>query len=373
MDSDQWDEMQRILPANWRELAVSTGATKGLRQDKEPGVLLRTLLLHLGCGYSLRTTAAKVQQADLAKLSAVALHKRLKKCGPWLQQLCVALYQERGATLDDATMPAFRLVDATLIKEPGATGSQWRVHFSFKLPDLRCDYFHLTGVQGVGTGESLRQFAVQRGDHLMGDRGYCTAAGIHHVHSQGATITVRVNVHALPLETPDGKAFKPIDVLRPLTQEGAMGEWPVVVRGPHGEPVVGRFIAQRKDEHNVHRTRQRLKRQASKNQQRLQEETLLVNEFILLFTTLPASIATAKQVLAWYRVRWQVELLFKRAKSLAGLGHLPKKDPTSSHAWIHGKLLLALLTDKLARYAGALSPYRDDEEDTGAPADTTYP
>ena len=29
-----------------------------------------------------------------------------------------------------------------------------------------------------------------------------------------------------------------------------------------------------------------------------------------------------------YRLRWQAELVFKRFKSLAGLGHLPKRDPT---------------------------------------------
>mgnify|MGYP003301239900 CR=1 FL=1 len=30
------------------------------------------------------------------------------------------------------------------IKEPGKTGSQWRILYSMRLPDLRCDYFDLT-------------------------------------------------------------------------------------------------------------------------------------------------------------------------------------------------------------------------------------
>ena len=40
---------------------------------------LGTLLLHLGCGHSLRETVVRARQAHLADLSDVALLKRLKK------------------------------------------------------------------------------------------------------------------------------------------------------------------------------------------------------------------------------------------------------------------------------------------------------
>jgi|ERR1700691_123844 hypothetical protein len=58
----------------------------------------------------------------------------------------------------------------------------------------------------------------------------------------------------------------------------------------------------------------------------------------------------------WYRVRWQIELTFKRFKSLAQLGHLPKYDDQSSRAWLYGKLLVALLTQKSVRVGRELSP-----------------
>ena len=45
--------MLSFLPRDWRELAQDTGALKGLRKDKTVDNLLRTLLLHLGCGHSL--------------------------------------------------------------------------------------------------------------------------------------------------------------------------------------------------------------------------------------------------------------------------------------------------------------------------------
>ena len=54
-------------------------------------------------------------------------------------------------------------------------------------------------------------------------------------------------------------------------------------------------------------------------------------------------------------LRWQVELVFKRSKSLAGLGHLPKRNPVSARAWLCGKLLVALLVEKAVRHASAVS------------------
>ncbi len=76
---EDWDVLQSFLPRDWRELAQDTGALKGLRKDKTVDNLLRTLLLHLGCGHSLRETVVRARQARLADLSDVALLKRLKK------------------------------------------------------------------------------------------------------------------------------------------------------------------------------------------------------------------------------------------------------------------------------------------------------
>ena len=78
---------------------------------------------------------------------------------------------------------------------------------------------------------------------------------------------------------------------------------------------------------------------------------------MIVFTTFPAAEFPAERVLECYRLRWQLELVFKRFKSLAQLGHLPKHDDDSAKAWIYGKLLVALLVEKLIRGALAVSPW----------------
>jgi len=109
---------------NWADLAIEPGALKGLREDKSPARLLRVLLLHLGCGYSLAETVVRARQSGLAELSSVALMKRLIKAGPWLQSLCHALFSAHGPWMDYPDRDVVvRLVDATTVKELGKTGS----------------------------------------------------------------------------------------------------------------------------------------------------------------------------------------------------------------------------------------------------------
>ena len=86
-------------------------------------------------------------------------------------------------------------------------------------------------------------------------------------------------------------------------------------------------------------------------------ETRTYAKYVLVFTTLKAQQATAEQVLEAYRLRWQIELTFKRLKSIAQLGHVPKYDDKSSRAWLYGKLLIALLTQKMARIGKTISPW----------------
>lgn len=78
---------------------------------------------------------------------------------------------------------------------------------------------------------------------------------------------------------------------------------------------------------------------------------------MIIFTTADPQRFDARQILETYRLRWQIELVFKRFKQLAQLGHLPKDDEESSKAWLYGKLLVALLSERLIEKAESFSPW----------------
>ena len=118
----------------------------------------------------------------------------------------------------------------------------------------------------------------------------------------------------------------------------------------------GRLIIVRRSRQATEYTRKKLRQQASKKQTTLTEASLEAARYFFIWTTLPSSWRR-KQALELYRSRWQIELAFKRMKSIMGLGHLPKTDPESCRAWLHGKLLTSLLVERMIGAAKTISPW----------------
>lgn len=137
-----------------------------------PETLLRLFLLHVARGYSLRETAVRASESGLATISDVGLLKRLRRSEDWLHWLCAQMVFENGVRMPQHRgRGPVRIVDGTIIREPGKTGSQWRILYSMQLPDLRCDYFDLTATAGSGTGESFARLPVAKHDLILGDAG----------------------------------------------------------------------------------------------------------------------------------------------------------------------------------------------------------
>ena len=349
-----------FLPAGWEALAAESGALKGLRKDKSPENLLRVLLLYLGSGHSLRETVAVAGSAGLADLTPAALMKRLAKTGPWFHALCQALFAERGLATPGSPGDGFevRLVDAVTVKEPGRTGSLRRLHYSVRLPSLVCDHFRVTATEGPGTGVSFRQFPVARGDHLIGGRSYAIADGLGHVVRAGGHAMVRVNTGTLRLAGPGGRRFDLLESVGSLDRPGLAGSWNVATAGDGSTaPVAGRICAARKSETAIAIAEEAFRREAHGNGEDAGREALEFAKYVIVFTTFSEDAGfTPETVLDWYGARWQAEPVFRRFRSIARSGYLPRRDGESSRAWLHGKLFAALLSEKLSVHAGAVSP-----------------
>lgn len=360
--NEDWPLLLSLFPVGWEQQAILSGAVERLRGFHSAADLLRVLFLHVGNGYSLRETAVRAREAGLAEVSDVALLKRLRNAEQWWRGLCVALLRESGFHMGcDSRGWNVRAVDGTLIREPGPSGSQWRIHYSLQLPDLECDQFLLTPVKGRGTGEALQHMAAAARDLVLADRGFCKPAGVRRLSDQGAAVVVRLNT-AMPLQDPNGRPFSLLAHLGKLQQPGRSLEWKVAL-GAADKLVPGRLCAIRKSAEATQRERRKILRKAQQGGPQPKPETLQYAAYILVFTTLPATEFSTAEVLRWYRLRWQVELVFKRMKSLAQLGQLPKHDEHSSRAWLYGKLLIALLGQKLIRIGRDISPwgYCEDE------------
>jgi hypothetical protein len=94
-----------------------------------------------------------------------------------LRLLCTDLLEENGVAI--ARIDArrrIRIVDGTIVRQPGMTGSQWRLLYSLTLPSLDCDLFEITGTEGAGAGESLQRVPAAVNDFILGDAGNWSTA-----------------------------------------------------------------------------------------------------------------------------------------------------------------------------------------------------
>lgn len=361
---EEWRVLSGLLPRNWRALAKSTKAIQRARGPlKDPETLLQVLLLHVGGGLSLKQAAARAQVQGLARVSSVGLLKRLRSSEHWLRELARLTF--RASRFVRPTRPPagrrLRAVDATTVEEPGATGTDYRVHYSVGLLDLRCDFFAVSNARG---DESFERVPVVRGDVLLADRGYCHRKGVAHVLAAGGDVVMRLHSTNFPLLVP--KSEEKFDLLQHVRtlRVGDVGDWPVQFRAA-GRTWDARVCAVRKSEASAALAKKKLVAAASRRQQgNVRAATLEFAEYMFIIVTLPTADLPASDALDLYRARWQVELCFKRLKSLLRLGHLPKRSAPSSVAWIQGKLLTALLIEALADKAAFFSPWGYDLDAT---------
>jgi hypothetical protein len=358
---DDWQVICQLLPADWEQTAHTLGALRRARGIPDANVLLRVLMVHLVDGCSLKETAVRVHQAGWCSVSSVALFKRLQAAEQWLRWLAENLWQ-RDADVVATSGHRVRAVDATTIQEQGSTGTEWRVHYAINLADLQCDFFELTDVKG---GETFRRISVREGDLLLGDRAYATPPGIAHVISGGGSILVRVNHKALPLYNSAGRRIALRAWLKML-RIGDVAERPAWVHS-HDRKIPGRLIAVKRGRQSARLARSHVRRRAQRNMKAVSRETFFLAGYVFVWTTIPARAMKAARVMELYRVRWQIELAFKRMKSIMGLGQLPKLSEASARAWIHGKLFIALLIERLLDAAEHFSPWGYRLEPTTEP------
>jgi len=348
---EDWAVIERVLPTGWQDKAKELRALFIPKEFKDASTLLRVMLIHLSGGCSLRETAVRARAGGLVDVSDVALLKRLRKCGQWFCWICEQLSRQVvGVELPQVPGKRIRLVDASVVCEPGATGSTWRLHYGLDLSNLCCDEVHVTD---VSEGESLTRYEVKPGDVLMADRGLAHRRGIRHVVSSGGDVIVRMNLSNVPLEDEQGRELRLLARMRKL-KVGQAGDWRAWIRDEQGLIAV-RACALKKSAAQTRKAQDKVRQEAAKDKRIAQPQTLEAAGYVIVLSTLmqPAG----ETLLELYRCRWQVELAFKRLKSLLQLGHLKKTDPQGAKAWLQGKLLIASLIETLIAVGERFSPW----------------
>jgi hypothetical protein len=311
--------------------------------------LLRLILAYCLGERGLRLTAAWATSVGLADVSNVALLYRLRQCGDWLALL---VGQALAAAAPKASQGRLiRIVDATTVpkKGRGAKNGLWRIHSAFDLPQERFGHFELTDQQA---GETLDRIPVVKGEIRIGDRAYLQPERMAALNEAGADFVIRAGWKSARWRDAEGRPVNLVAELREARSDQI--DRPIWIKLKHRPPLAVRLVAIRKPSEAAAAARQKARQEAQRGGHQLSGQTLDAADWVILVTSLrPTDFATA-DVLALYRLRWRIELGFKRLKSLIGLKGPPATSERSARPHILAHLLVALL----------LEPFVDELEDS---------
>ena len=353
---EEWCILRSWLSNDLASSAQRCGFVRRTTGRVDAEMWLRLILMHVAGGLSLKQTMLRAAELAWCELSHVALFKRLRVAHEWLSELCGGLLEWQRKSLGEShAWPEgwkVRLIDATDVQEPGSTGTSWRIHYSLSMPNMVCDHYEITDEKG---GEKFGRFQFSKGELAVADRGYSHRAGVAHVIDSGAHALVRWNPASFPLENSNGVADDMLKWLRKLPKTVAR-ERNVQFRH-EGRIYPMRLCATRKGRLATETARKKAQKAAKKNGHEIQAETLEYAEYVMVLCSADWRSVSLDSALNLYRGRWQVELVFKRLKSLLQAGHVPKESDASARAWMQAKILSALLIERTLWEGEFLSPW----------------
>jgi hypothetical protein len=342
--NDDWNRtIERLGGAE--ALAAGARQTKAFawgRKIATPVVLLRLVLAYCLGDWGLRSTAAWATAVGLVDISNVGLLYRLRRCGDWLAQLVGEALAAHAPKPSHGRL--IRIIDASSVPKAGRAAKQrnglWRIHSAFDLPSERFGHFELTDEH---EGELLDRIAVVPGEIRIADRVHLQPDRIAHVLRDGGDVVLRAVWKNARWQQENGEPFDLLNALR-NNMEGRIDQ-PVWIGRKQGPALAMRLIAIRKSDDAATESRRKARRQAQKDGYQISQETLAAAGWFILVTSLKPAEFSTDDVLALYRLRWRVELGFKRLKSVIGLHGPPGTDERSARPYLLAHLLMLLLLE----------------------------
>ncbi len=350
--TSQYAQLRQELPPESAQLARECQAFQRARVIESAEDLLYLVLLYSIADLSGREIAG-VCTGNGKAISDEAVRQRLAACPKWVEGLL-------GKLLPTSPLPPraegrWQLVicDGSQISGPGAQGTDYRWHVAYDPVAQQIQEVHLTDVH---TGESLTRYHLGPGMVVLGDRNFAKAPALVAARAQGAHVVVRMTPQYLPLWTRTGGAFDLVAALRAARAQSRLS-FALQVRDPQRGQVLSVWLhALHLNAQQCTQARRRAHRHARRRGRTPRAQTLFLSEWVLVLTTLPPEELSAAVILELYRIRWQVELVIKRYKSLLAAARVrAKRGSPLATVYLLGKLLFALLVERraLARLGNA--------------------
>jgi hypothetical protein len=386
----EYDRIKALLQAVLASVPESEGRASGFvqRESKVTAVLFVQMLV-LGCW---RERVVKLADLVLVgrklgvAVSIPGLNQRITGAAVALLRavLSAALaHGQRGADERCASLVRFAAVylqDSTQVNLPAGLASLWAGsggNAAAAAAKVVLNYEYRSGVIAalqVVAGRTpdqgcrlTQQLAVRTSLHIF-DLGFYALEALAQLAAAGSFFLCR-HQYQSALHTREEHPVR-IDLLARLKahhkrchrhdKSADVWEFAALLGARQRLPV--RIVVNRLPPSVVAQRRRRIRANAQRRRTTPAPLTLALAEWNLFCTNVPADWWSTQQVIAAYRIRWQVELLFKLAKSQAGLDHIGDWRQERVLCFLYARLIVLVLSHHLT------APLRFPDERELSPA-----
>ena len=339
-----WRWIRSRFPYHLQSLAKSTEAVTFWRAVPSAQVLLRMLLLWSISGFGLRSVAAWAQRSGWASLSADSLRYRFRNAEGFVTAVLAHVLQH-WVRVPKAQGVALRLVDASMLAIAGPSGRCFRLHAVYDPARGAMSSVELTDDKA---GEDLQRGPHHPRDVVIADRGLARVPSLVALSLKNVWWIVRATLSSIKLfdaqgQRLDRRATQLCEQAKPGGSAVQFETW--LHEGEHRVAARLVIVALPKDKAML--ARKKMEQRSRKKRKTPDPTALHLAGYVMLLTTLPQQVASADAVLQWYRVRWQIELFFKRCKSLLNLQIVVSASDELLRVRLLCSMLIAALVDRM--------------------------
>lgn len=344
--------LNQILPLLKQDLLALETLAYTTKAFRRPGKFKDfSTFLHFLCAwgleaFSLREASLWLEWMGMASISPPSLQERIPKTKAFLQALVQQEFSRRKLH-PPKTALRLLLLDATAIHPQGSGQTYWLLHTLYDPIANQIQNLHVTS---SAEGERVQYQSLQPGDVVVADRGYSKPASVCHVQQAHAHAVIRLrhSEGGLFVQGEDGSRTAQTP-----------GQWAASLNTPRmkevdvpahwkgrTQSVQGRLIGLRLSLEKEQHALARVQKKANDKVRKVSPGQEAGAGWVWLFTTLPETYS-AQEILEMYRYRWQIEMLFKRLKSLFQLGDLRMTKEEHIEAFLFARLWVALLRERI--------------------------
>ena len=317
------------------------------------------LLMTIGQTSMVHPSLSGMVEAVRSRISRVALHLRFTAQSVEFLLACLKMvfeYSVRPASITPAALDAFKRVhifdSSSWDIDPklkhvlpgsggGASDANCKVQAGYEYKSGSLGFFALTeGIKPDQAYSNRLVDFVEKGDLMLTDLGYFKLSVFQQITAKGAYFLSKLLIGTTLLNADTSEKIDLRATLRSFV--GNTLEMNVIM-GNDKHPVPCRLIGFRATKQIADTRRRKLRKEAKKKGRTPSKNHLALCDWTLFVTNAPSEMLPVTIVFSLYRLRWQIELIFKQLKSVLRIHSSHTAKECRLKCEILGKLIMAVI------------------------------